>query len=191
MRKEIKEISIFKFNELSEKAKEVVRNWYLSTRDSDIFTDDCLEVLKSEYGIDELTVSYTLAYCQGDGLCMYGKIYASSISDKFWDVCTNSLSEELKIMAKERIHAINFEKVNYHYCHANTVRIEVEIEEIDENDTIIQSIVYNNVRAWFLENCSKFEKEGYSYFYEIDDEDLSEFCDANDYEFLESGELYS
>ena len=38
--------------------------------------------------------------------------------------------------------------------------------------------------------CSDFKKDGYAYFYEVDDETLAEFCAANDYEFEEDGTVF-
>lgn len=43
MRTEIKEIKVYKFNELSSEAKEVVKQWWLNNLDPSDFENDCLE----------------------------------------------------------------------------------------------------------------------------------------------------
>lgn len=42
-----------------------------------------------------------------------------------------------------------------------------------------------------LEFGKKFENYGYTFFYEISEEDLNEICEANIYEFLENGKYYT
>ena len=46
------------------------------------------------------------------------------------------------------------------------------------------------VRDIFTTLCKMYEEWGYNYFYEIDEEDLEEICEANDYEFLEDGTVF-
>ena len=46
------------------------------------------------------------------------------------------------------------------------------------------------VKHWYFAECNNFEKDGYSYFYEISDSDLSEICDDNNYTFLADGNLF-
>ena len=36
-----------------------------------------------------------------------------------------------------------------------------------------------------------YEKGGYKYFYEVDEEELAEICEANGWEFYESGEFFA
>lgn len=57
MRTEIKEIKVYKFNELSSEAKEVVKQWWLNTLEPSDFERDCLDELKYEYGIETLKVA--------------------------------------------------------------------------------------------------------------------------------------
>lgn len=89
MRTEIKEIKVYKFNELSSEAKEVVKQWWLNN----------LEELKSEYGIETLKVSFSLGYCQGDGFCMYGEISTYGIDKRIWKIFTQGLTKRQKEIA--------------------------------------------------------------------------------------------
>ena len=64
---------IYKFNELSDDAKERVKQWYLDGQENMtfIFTEDCIEDLHNLFGDNSLEVQYSLAGCQGDGFNIY------------------------------------------------------------------------------------------------------------------------
>ena len=68
-----KEFKIYEYAELSQKAKERVRNNYIENLDADIFTEQIMEDLR-EKGLENLRPLYSLSCCQGDGLCLYGSI---------------------------------------------------------------------------------------------------------------------
>lgn len=191
MRTAIKETSVYKFNELSEEAKQVAKSWWLESREAEFFSNDCYMFLKEDFEITELTIDYSLGYSQGDGLCMYGKL--STYNDNFFDIITEGLTERQKELFKEEIQSINFVKFNYYYSHSKTIHIELEYDSeesiTDEVNTIMQ-IVFQNVCSWYSKKCDELEKQGYAYFYEISDEDMNECCEANDYEFTEEGKLY-
>ena len=46
------------------------------------------------------------------------------------------------------------------------------------------------VKGIFGTLCKGYEKWGYNYFYEIDEEDLEDICEANEYEFLADGTIF-
>ena len=77
MRIETVDYKVFTFSELSEEAKEKVKERVLDDRsmfDTDIFTQDCIEHMRCKYGMDSLDVNYSLSYCQGDGLSFTGEV---------------------------------------------------------------------------------------------------------------------
>ena len=39
--------------------------------------------------------------------------------------------------------------------------------------------------------CSDYEKYGYDFFYNVDDEVIEETCEANEWEFLEDGTFFA
>ena len=47
-----------------------------------------------------------------------------------------------------------------------------------------------NVKEWYLDLCDEYERQGYNFFYGIEDDELQEYCDAMGYEFLENGTLF-
>lgn len=191
MRIEIKEIKVYKFNELSSEAKEVVKQWWLNTLEPSDFERDCLEELKCEYGIETLKVGFSLSCCQGDGFCMYGEIPMYHINEKIWKIFTQGLTKKQKDIASYDISKIKFTKFDYRYSHAHTVRIEIEDNYENPKHKQILQKVEENVKEWYFTKCREFENYGYAFFYEISEEDLNDICEANDYEFLENGKYYT
>lgn len=79
---EIREFNVYKFAELSQAAKEKVRDWYLEGQESCIFTEDCMMRLSELFPNSDLKVQYSLGYCQGDGLNIYGEIRLDELLEK-------------------------------------------------------------------------------------------------------------
>lgn len=75
--------NVYEFIELSDDAKQRVRDWYLQTYHTpDVFTDMIVEDLRNIFGQDvNLNVEYSLGYCQGDGVNVYGKINWETLLD--------------------------------------------------------------------------------------------------------------
>ena len=68
------EVPVYRYAELNDKAKEVVKDHILSaTRDAQDFTDSVKHTL-DVLGVEESEVYYSLGNCQGDGLCFTGSI---------------------------------------------------------------------------------------------------------------------
>ena len=200
---------VFKYNELDEYAKEKVKQWYLDGQESYIFTSDCKEDLYNLFGENDLDVQYSLNYCQGDGFNIYGKIDAKSIFKclenhnggtqlaKFEDVLTEKEKKTILHYADEcgKIEI----PMNNRYCYS--LADYIDIEEDWAYDLEVYS-GYKNINVEALEKfeklvrdifttlCKMYEEWGYNYFYEIDEEDLAEICEANDYEFLEDGTVF-
>lgn len=84
MRKITEIRKLYKFDELSQAAKEKVRDWYLEGQSelSYIFTDDCLIRLKELFPNSDLKVQYSLSYCQKDGFNIYGEIRLDELLEK-------------------------------------------------------------------------------------------------------------
>ena len=70
-----REYKVYNFSELSEDAKEKVKQWYLDDdfrpyEFENIYTED----LKYLFNNSDLKLQFSLSYCQGDGLNIYGKL---------------------------------------------------------------------------------------------------------------------
>ena len=209
MRTECVEYKVYKYNELSDRAKEKVKEWYLEGQEPCIFTDDCEEDLYNLFGENELKVQYSLGYCQGDGFNIYGEINAEDILkclenhnggtqlEKFENVLTDKEKRTILNYAAQcgKIKLPN----NNRYCYS--LADYIDIKDDWEYDLEVYS-AYKNINVETLEKfeelvkgifktlCKSYEKQGYEFFYEISDEDLEEVCEANGYEFLENGKLF-
>ena len=203
------EYEVYKYNELSDEAKERVKEWYLDGQEPYIFSDDCKQDLYNLFGENNLDVQYSLGYCQGDGFNIYGEIGAAQIFkclenhnggtqlEKFEDVLTD----------KEKRTILNYADqcgkiklpTNNRYCYS--LADYIDIKDDWEYDLEVYS-AYRNINVKALEKfeklvrdifrtlCKSYEKWGYEYFYEISNEDLEEICEANGYEFLENGKVF-
>lgn len=199
---------VYKYNELSDKAKEKVKQWYLDGQESYIFTEMVKEDLYSLFGENDLDVQYDLGYCQGDGFNIYGKIYAEDIFKclelhnggeqlaEFEDVLTDKEKKTILHYA-ERCGAIELPS-NSHYCYCIAKYTEFaegweeELEYWEYENINIEALkkFEKLVREIFETLCNSYEKWGYEYFYEVDEETLEEHCEANEYEFLADGTIF-
>lgn len=209
MRVETVKYNVYQYDELSNEAKAKVKQWYLDGQEPFIFTEDCETDLENLFGEHDLKVQYSLAYCQGDGFNIYGKIYAESIFEclekhnggielkEFENVLTEKEKKTILHYAEE-CGAIEL-PMNHRYCYSMTDYIDIaddweyqldcysgykniNVEVLKKFETLVKGI--------FETLCSNYEKYGYEYFYEISEEDLKEICYANGYEFLESGKIF-
>lgn len=208
MRTATVEYNVYKYNELSEQAKEKVKQWYLEGRESFIFTEDCEQDLENLFGKNDLKVQYSLGYCQGDGFNIYGKIYAEDIIEclekhnggtqleQFEDVLTNKEKKAILHYAK-RCGTIEL-PANNRYCYSLADYIEFAEDWKEElyyseykniNDEALKKFE-ELVKDIFRTLCRSYEKWGYEYFYEIEEDDLEEMCEVNEYEFLEDGTVF-
>lgn len=202
---------IYKYNELSDEAKENVKKWYLkSFHDADIFTEDCEGDLYNLFGENGLRVQYDLSYCQGDGFNIYGEISAKSIFkclenhnggtqlEQFENVLTDKEKRTILHYAEE-CGKIKL-PVNNRYAYSLADRIDIvddwmfQLETYsayrDINEEVLKKFE-RLVRDIFSVLCEYYEKIGYEWFYdEVSDEEVEECCEANEYEFLEDGSLY-
>lgn len=73
---------LFGYGELGESAREVAKQWVLDDPfRSESFQDDCNSELEILFPRSELGVQYSLGYCQGDGLNIYGKLCLDDFLD--------------------------------------------------------------------------------------------------------------
>lgn len=191
----------YSYNELSDGAKEKVKEWYLNDElRNNLFYEDLIEYLKENFPRSELKVQYSLSYAQGDGLNIYGRLNMYDFL-KIWDACN-----EVKLLMEKVLdntdHWYNFAE-NRQYCYSCKFR-DLSFLEDDVGDTIrdlentelnivdsteIVRVFYKALILHFTTLDKKFEKDGYKYFYECEDSEVQEHCESNDYYFTESGEF--
>ena len=200
---------VYKYGELTEDAKEKVKEWYLEGRESYVFTEMVMEDLHNLFGTNDLKVQYDLGYSQGDGFNIYGEIDAESIFkclenhnggtqlERFENVLTEKEKKTILHYA-EWVGKIELPTNNrYCYCVASHTNIADDWEYDLENYYGYKNInkealekFEELVKGIFTELCRSYEEQGYDYFYEISEEDLEEMCEANGYEFLKDGTAF-
>ena len=201
--------NVYNYNELSEEAKEKVKEWYLDddTRVSD-FSDMCNEDLKELFRSD-LKVQYSLSYCQGDGLNIYGEVEAEEIFKCLEEhrAGTQFAQFENILTEKERKTILHYadecgkikleQNRQYSYSLTNYIDIVEEWSYQLENYSYFKNINIEAlqkfeklVKGIFNKLCKDYEKNGYEYFYEVDESEIAECCEANNYEFFEDGTFY-
>lgn len=80
MNKYIKEIKVFTFPELNGEAKEKAKEWYLNDEILSLeLTNDYKNDLSYIFPRSELEVQWSLSYCQGDGVNIYGSVNIEDI----------------------------------------------------------------------------------------------------------------
>lgn len=189
---------VYRFSELSESAKERFREWFLEhIRYADDFTDMCEENLSQIFPKSDLKVQYSLGYCQGDGLNIYGDLNLEDIFDKIKDDFTDKEQKFFRHIFSEFSYRYKMES-NNHYCYCICDRYDYS-EDITWD---MEYANYRNIRYDLLEKfnqlardymselCGIFEDSGYKYFYEVSDEELEDFAECNDYEFTDDGNIF-
>lgn len=197
-----KSYDVYKYDELSDEAKEKVKELFLKWRgeDGSIFTEDCESAINDLFPNSDLNVQYSLSYSQGGGFNTYGKLRATDLInvdlEKYPLNGTNikPLSDKNAIKdvcEKAGIFDITLDN-NNHYCYSLADRIELDRtyeDELSEDEIKLLDELEKFAQDVFGEINSKFEDNGYDYFYEMSEDEVREEADANDYEFTEDGEL--
>ena len=200
--------NVYKYDELNTKAQERVMEWYVANyRTPELFSEMLDEDLEMLLGKNDLDVEYSLNYSQGDGLNVYGSIPLTQILDEAercgwlitcFDAFRNCFTEYEKALIRR--YAEDYDTVNiprntsnmYHYCHADHIDYAGDYMSNvgDDADADLLNRVNAALISLFSELCASYEEWGYEFLYDVDDDTLSEVCEANGWEFTEDGELY-
>lgn len=205
----------YQYDELNDDAKEKIKNWCLRERaEWGMFSEDVKQDLENLFGKNDLDIEYSLNYSQGDGLNIYGEIDAEKVLDfmgsnaagdmslKYADV----LSEDEKNIIRGYCNYDNgywhdygkiiAPKNPYSYTNCRASSIDIADSWTDELEYCGVTVDYDLLKKFenavidlFTELCDMYKKWGYEFFYEISDEEMSETCDANGWEFDEDGEF--
>lgn len=191
----------YSYNELSEEAKENVKRWYLDDElRSQFFYEDTIERLKEAFPRSSLDVGFRLSYCQGDGLNIYGEINLFDFL-KHWDASEKAKRTMEFYIEKSGLTAYTFTaNARYGYSCKHLDKKEVpyltrelmetlDFQQIrDVNEALIEEF-YTDLFNHFSELDSEYEGKGYDYLYDCDEEEIWDYCEANDYYFTEKGDF--
>lgn len=190
--------NVYNYNELSDEAKARAKTDYLN---EDIRAEDFYEMKKEElaslFPHSGLDLQFSLAYCQGDGANIYGT-FALIDFLPLW----NASEKEKRTIAfyiDESIDKYQFSE-NNRYCYSCKFLDKKNIDDfIDEfvEELKIKNIKKDIIEKFFndlldyFDNLDKtIERQGYDYLYNIADNEFSDLCALNDWEFLEDGTFY-
>lgn len=207
-----REYKVYNFSELSEDAKEKAKQWYLDDdfrpqEFENIYTED----LRYLFNNSDLKMQFSLSCCQGDGLNIYGKLDLMDVfaairdtdhSGEQFEQYKDLFSEHEQKTIEAYMEACGREielPYNRHYCYCVDDRVDFADEWIE----ILEYCRYKNIQidtirkmeklvGMMFENLSAtYEKYGYDYFYNADDEVVNEACEANEWRFLEDGTFFA
>lgn len=208
MNKYIKEIKAYTFPELTGEAKEKAKEWYLNDETlSWELTNNYESDLSCIFPNSDLKVQWSLSYCQGDGVNIYGSvnmedIFVLSQNAPAYNWIDGYLTEKeirtLKFYMSEYKNEVKI-PVNrrYSYCMADSIdlaedfRYELENMGIRDIRVSVLEKAERLVKQVFSQLCMEYEKQGYAELYEISDEDMEEICESKGYYFLENGEFFN
>ena len=207
-----REYKVYNFSELSEEAKDKVKQWYLDDdfrlyEFENIYTED----LKYLFNNSDLKLQFSLSYCQGDGLNIYGKLdlmdvftairdtkHSGDLFEQYKDLFSEH--EQKTIEAYMEVCGREVElPYNRHYCYCIDDRVDFADDWIESLEYCrYKNIQIDTIRKMeklvgrMFENLSAtYEKYGYDYFYNADDEIVNEECEANEWRFLEDGTFFA
>jgi hypothetical protein len=164
----------YSFSELNEEARnkaiEDTRDRLLEWLREEEITDYLEGKLEEDLGSlpEDITIAYSLSYCQGDGVALYGRIYKSEAPDLSWP--EGSLYVDL-----ERNSWSN------HYSHYNSFNVVVR----DESDYLVE-LAESPIEEQLRHLCKRLETLGYRYI-ENETSALSALQFLNDQESEEEG----
>lgn len=203
----VTDYELYKYEELDSKGKEKAKQKYLDGQDEYEFTDMVEADTTLVFPNSKLKVQYSLSYCQGDGLSVYGKLAFEDIFNILKGNSYPTLVEGIEPFTEKEIKTLRFYAseegtlnvdINRRYpffrdwCY-NFADDWIDTFEGGGLSSIKTDLIYRfekTVKTIMQRYCKEWEKEGYQFFYEIDDESMEEISEANGWEYLADGTLY-
>ena len=190
------ETKVYQFDELNENAKQNAIENYRNNNDDvflDFFKDDAKEQIENAGFKGNVSLSYSLSYCQGDGLS-----FSCDSFDKLNDLFIEVLGTEKQKTIDCIINNCSFENKgnNGRYSYSSKKDICFELESFGTNydKTNIENIVSQvetKIQDLYMDLCKDLEKQGYLEIeYQNSDEYITENLISNEYEFTENGNIF-
>ena len=183
------EKTTIRFSDLPVEIQEKVRAFYVEDEThTEIFSEDCRYRLSELFKDSCLDVMYSLGYCQGDGLTIFGTLYYSDIVDKIDYKAYGFTEKEEKFIrwAVKNDYGYSVEIPHHHryfYFPSDSIDFAWNIQYDLERDWI-RGIKYKALEKferaccdYFEELCARFENDGYEYFYEPSEDELQYLYD--------------
>ena len=183
-----------KYNELSEEAKAVAKDWLLdsfSDTHAEIVTEDFQYTLENK-GLPNEDINWSLSYSQGDGTAFYGDIDLEEFIKAHRHhpvICMLQYTNKLKdLPVSFRIERNSY---SHMYAHYNTMDISDDYdydddpeEESYETVKVLRELILDIVQT----TSREMERQGYNNldFYN-GEENVAESMESNDYDFYPCG----
>jgi len=195
MRVQVDTYNVYKFNELSESAKENAREWYRSVDDFSFHAEYVIEDAKEcakILGIKIDKIYYSGFSSQGDGACFVGSysftkdclknIKKHAPNDKELHDIARRMRDLAKVFNGKPGASVSHRGRYYHaYCTDISVYDVENDYHIDENHVEELKDILRDFMHWIYR---RLEEE---YDYQNSNEAVDESIEANEYEFLEDG----
>lgn len=204
------EKTLYKFDELSDDAKEKAREWWRRCENEDcsdlIDRDDfetCAKILGIEFDTRpvklmgggtryESKIYYSGFWSQGDGACFegrysYEKQCAKKIRDHApQDTRLHAIADQLQVLQRKHFYRIAAHMThNGHYYHSGCMFVDATLNGDDAPRSIEEDIrdIMRKFADWIYR---QLESE---YEYRMSDENVDESIRCNEYEFNEDGHI--
>ena len=212
---------VYKFEELDKKIQEkVIQDYfeYAGVRENNVFFEEFANQVLIEIGFIESEVSYSLGYCQGDGLTFDFGLNHWGLIEFLKKIKYRELTISLKNLEKELYEIVkNFEidekmlieydisvytEKNYYsnwYYHSKTRNIVVgaypsPLNNTEDNDEKVVTYLEELEKVFYeiyLTVCEALESEGYRQIYYMPTvEEFAELAEVNNWEYLKNGEHF-
>lgn len=186
-----KTITLYGFNELSDKAKERARNWWLEGLTDFQWYELTVEHWQGvceAFGVNDPAIAFRGFWSQGDGASFTGIFHPESVAESLAEVCGDDAAIALHSRLRALQHpADSHTKVylsGHHYVHSHMMECECSewtAENIGEYERELRAIF----RALADIIYRDLEEE---YNHISSDESVDEVIIGSDYYFHESGE---
>jgi len=205
------EVKLFQLSELDDKAKEKARAWYRSAIHGDTFWSECvIDEAAEQAGHMGITIEkskrghhifWSGFWSQGDGACFEGTWRASecnhdNVAEGWGEGPATTeikrIAAEFGRIAKEYPGSSFSVKHRGHYSHENCTEFDFDLHGYDDVEPDSNIEATDTVEDAFKKNAKDFMRWIYrqlekEYGYQLSEEVVDEFIEANEYEFLEDG----
>ena len=166
----------------------------------EFFSFDVLQDLEIMFPNSDFNLNYSLSNCQGDGFNIEGDCNLYDFVN-VWNATEKEKRTMIFYIDRCGTTSYSFYK-NRHYSYSckdlDRKYIDDDINELVEDlkmwdirgiKTDLISRFYNDLINHFAQLDKQYEKLGYNFFYEADNSDVIETCEANNYYFTKEGKL--
>lgn len=212
-----KTIYLYEYKELNDEAREKVKQWYLNDAVRTMMLTDDFECVFLNYFFPDsnLKVEWSLNSCQGDGVNIYGDLRLSEVIRYIekWNPDEHTykyVRDPRGTFTQKELRRLRF-YVDYDHNDQDVMRLPGNrrytycvADQAEFAEDMIDVLDYWNLRdidadlirkfesacVDIVQNlCAEMEDYGYKYLYEVEDDEVEEACEANEWYFTAEGKL--